>query len=61
MSECENEIFSQEAGIVCSKTIENKNLKSLLKEACGLIDGVLDNEIEFLNKPEIEKIMKGGE
>jgi len=49
---------------VQSMDVENKNLTALLKEACDLIrySGLTTRDsasFDFLNKPEIQKIMKG--
>ena len=40
MSECIDEVFSQESGLVCRKTIENEKLKAenkILKDALEVI------------------------
>jgi len=48
---------------------ENKKLTALLKEACNVLDMTYKNPVmgkgdlskDFRNKPEVQKIIKGGE
>lgn len=54
MSDCTDEIFSQEAGLVCAKTIEIKRLKHQLKEKNDQIDN--HKSLHELAKIEVKRI-----
>lgn len=47
---CEHEVFTQEAGIVCSKTLEIIQLKKELKDNSSYRNGELEQQLEDVDK-----------